>query len=57
MTLTNVVGTIFDHLRNGQKIVCTTFVRVIVTKPYGVFKTKSMLRVTNKLLIWFTYLN
>ena len=33
MTLTNVVRTIFDHLRNGQKIVRTTFVRVIVTKP------------------------
>ena len=33
MTLTNVVRTIFYHLRNGQKIVRTTFVRVIVTKP------------------------
>ena len=33
MTLTNVVRTIFVHLRNGQKIVRTTFVRVIVTKP------------------------
>ena len=33
MTLTNVVRTIFYHLRNGQKIVHTTFVRVIVTKP------------------------
>ena len=33
MTLTNVVRTIFYHLRNGQKIVCTTFVRLIVTKP------------------------
>ena len=32
MTLTNVVRTIFDHLRNGQKIVRTTFVNVIVTK-------------------------
>ena len=31
MTLTNVVRTIFFHLRNGQKIVRTTFVRVIVT--------------------------
>ena len=31
MTLTNVVRTIFYHLRNGPKIVRTTFVRVIVT--------------------------
>ena len=36
MTLTNVVRTIFDHLRNGKKIVRTTFVRVIVTKPLDV---------------------
>ena len=27
-TLTNVVRTIFDHLRNGKKIVCTAFARV-----------------------------
>ena len=36
MTLTNVVRTIFVHLRNGQKIVRTTFVRVIVTKPLAI---------------------
>ena len=36
MTLTNVVRTIFYHLRNGQKIVRTTFVRVIVTKALHV---------------------
>ena len=40
MTLTNVVRTIFYHLRNGQKIVRTTFVRVIVTKPLGEVKKK-----------------
>ena len=31
-TLTNIVRTIFDHLRNGRKIVCTAFARVFVTK-------------------------
>ena len=31
-TLTNVVRTIFDHLRNGKKIVRTAFARVFVTK-------------------------
>ena len=30
-TLTNVVQTIFDHLRNGKKIVRTAFARVFVT--------------------------
>ena len=33
-TLTNVVRTIFDHLRNGKNIVRTAFARVFVTKAW-----------------------
>ena len=52
MALASVVRTIFYHLRNGQKIVRTTFVGVVVTKPLTVVNRLTMVALTREYCLW-----